>query len=288
MESASKSFQKKFRAPDHSLVSNPHFSHFFLTFRNCTFSSIPVRPQIGQIGVVPWCCARSGSLSCMRDPACVIRHLRRYAARVRRGRYLRLVSSPLIREEALATPWGLVATPSRPPSFAKCTCGPREKRHFAGGGDSPEWNQMARRKLTPPSTPIVRRYHIVDDSETDDVISWTDGGKHFTIHDVNEFAAQILSKYFKHNNFSSFVRQLNSYVRHPRESRAPRGRSPHQRFQSRSTYAAFVPRGMERVGSISAGPGRGSSPKPRALFPHESNPPSLCARPRLARRDSTR
>lgn len=288
LESASKSFQKKFRAPDHSLVSNPHFSDFFLTFRNCTFSSIPVRPQIGQIGVVPWCCARSGSLSCMRDTACVIRHLRRYAARVRRGRYLRLVSSPLIREEALATPWGLVATPSRPPSFAKCTCGPREKRHFAGGGDSPEWNQMARRKLTPPSTPIVRRYHIVDDSETDDVISWTDGGKHFTIHDVNEFAAQILSKYFKHNNFSSFVRQLNSYVRHPRESRAPRGRSPHQRFQSRSTYAAFVPRGMERVGSISAGPGRSSSPKPRALFPHESNPPSLCARPRLARRDSTR
>ena len=147
---------------------------------------------------------------------------------------------------------------------------------------------MARRKLTPPSMPIVRRYHIVDDSETDDVISWTDGGKHFTIHDVNEFAAQILSKYFKHNNFSSFVRQLNSYVRHPRESRAPRGRSPHQRFQSRSTYAAFVPRGVERVGSISAGPGRSSSPKPRALFPDESNPPSLCARPRLARRDSTR
>ena len=41
--------------------------YFFLTFRNCTFSSIPVRPQIGV--VVPWCCARSGSLSRMRDPA---------------------------------------------------------------------------------------------------------------------------------------------------------------------------------------------------------------------------
>ena len=133
----------------------------------------------------------------MRDRIVAIRHLRRYAARVRRGRYLRLVSSPLIRESISHT-MGTEATPSRPPpSFAKCTCGPREKRHFAGGGDSPEWNQMARRKLTPPSTPIVRRYHIVDDSETDDVISWTDGGKHFTIHDVNEFAAQILSKYFK-------------------------------------------------------------------------------------------
>lgn len=133
MESANPS--KRNSAPQTThLCRTPTSRIFFSLFAtNCTFSSIPVRPQIG---VVPWCCARSGSLSRMRDPACVIRHSRRNAARVRRGRYLRLVSSPLIREEALATPWGLEATPSRPPSFAKCTCGPREKRHFAGGGDS--------------------------------------------------------------------------------------------------------------------------------------------------------
>ena len=114
----------------------------------------------------------------------------------------------------------------------------------ASFADFPESSRGARRSLTSPSTPIVRRYHIVDDSDTDDIISWTDGGKHFTIHEMNDFASDILPKYFKHNNFSSFVRQLNSYVRHPPESRAPRGRSPRPRIQSRSVCAAFLPRGV--------------------------------------------
>ena len=53
---------------------------------------------------------------------------------------------------------------------------------------------------------------MVDDSTCDDIVSWTENGTQFTIHQTNEFASDLLPKYFKHGNFSSFVRQLNSYV----------------------------------------------------------------------------
>ncbi|KAM0871330.1 hypothetical protein ACQ4PT_039459 [Festuca glaucescens] len=61
-------------------------------------------------------------------------------------------------------------------------------------------------------TPFLNKtYQLVDDPAVDDVISWNDDGSTFVVWRPAEFARDLLPKYFKHNNFSSFVRQLNTY-----------------------------------------------------------------------------
>ncbi|KAK4271546.1 hypothetical protein QN277_020227 [Acacia crassicarpa] len=43
------------------------------------------------------------------------------------------------------------------------------------------------------------------------IVSWNEKGDGFVVWRPTEFSELILPTYFKHNNFSSFIRQLNTY-----------------------------------------------------------------------------
>ncbi|KAK4746806.1 hypothetical protein SAY87_025843 [Trapa incisa] len=60
--------------------------------------------------------------------------------------------------------------------------------------------------------PFLRKtFEMVEDQRSECVVSWSESGRSFVVWDPHEFSKVLLPKYFKHNNFSSFIRQLNTY-----------------------------------------------------------------------------
>ncbi|GAB9468330.1 Hsftype dnabinding [Globisporangium polare] len=57
---------------------------------------------------------------------------------------------------------------------------------------------------------LQKTYDMIE-SSPESVACWSENGESFIIKLPREFAKTMLPRYFKHNNFSSFVRQLNFY-----------------------------------------------------------------------------
>ncbi|XP_060851352.1 heat shock factor protein isoform X2 [Rhopalosiphum padi] len=57
---------------------------------------------------------------------------------------------------------------------------------------------------------LRKLWTLVCSQETDNVIKWSEDGDSFIINNPVEFC-KVLPRYFKHNNFMSFVRQLHIY-----------------------------------------------------------------------------
>ncbi|KAK8698510.1 hypothetical protein V6N13_114622 [Hibiscus sabdariffa] len=62
-----------------------------------------------------------------------------------------------------------------------------------------------------PAPFLTKTFEMVEDPETDPIVSWSIHRDSFIVWDSHEFSANLLPKYFKHRNFSSFIRQLNTY-----------------------------------------------------------------------------
>ena len=70
----------------------------------------------------------------------------------------------------------------------------------------------AKRKQIPPF--VQKLNSFLEDGKNTELIRWSDEGNSFIVLDEDEFAKTLIPELFKHNNYASFVRQLNMYGFH--------------------------------------------------------------------------
>ncbi|GAB4854456.1 hypothetical protein Ancab_023040 [Ancistrocladus abbreviatus] len=58
---------------------------------------------------------------------------------------------------------------------------------------------------------LMKTYEMVEDPTTDAIVSWSRARNSFIVWDSHNLSTLLLPRYFKHSNFSSFIRQLNTY-----------------------------------------------------------------------------
>ncbi|KAK9353150.1 hypothetical protein V1505DRAFT_283700, partial [Lipomyces doorenjongii] len=61
---------------------------------------------------------------------------------------------------------------------------------------------------------VLKLWNMVNDPKNSAHINWMPDGLSFQVVGREQFEKTVLPKYFKHSNFSSFVRQLNMYGWH--------------------------------------------------------------------------
>lgn len=58
---------------------------------------------------------------------------------------------------------------------------------------------------------LTKLWSLVEDPDTDQLILWSPNGTSFHVLEQARFSKEVLPRFFKHNNMTSFIRQLNMY-----------------------------------------------------------------------------
>ena len=78
-------------------------------------------------------------------------------------------------------------------------------------------NEKYKKKSECPNF-LLKLHQILENEQYKDIICWGEDGSYFVVKNLHDFTENILPKYYKHNNYSSFIRQLNMYDFHKRKS----------------------------------------------------------------------
>ncbi|KAN0088208.1 HSF-type DNA-binding domain containing protein [Tylopilus felleus] len=107
------------------------------------------------------------------------------------------------------------------PSGSFCGGGPFANTNAKSSSTSGQQSANVMGKSVGTNNFVTKLYHMINDTKSQHFITWTELGSSFVVSNVGEFSRSILGSHFKHNNFSSFVRQLNMYGFH-KINRTPR------------------------------------------------------------------
>jgi hypothetical protein len=83
-----------------------------------------------------------------------------------------------------------------------------KKRHRSDSKDF----QTPKEELQKNEIPnfLLKLYQILETNEFQNIIEWGENGRFFVVKNMNEFTDKVLPRFFKHNNYSSFVRQVSN------------------------------------------------------------------------------